>query len=56
MCTKYEVDWTSTSSKITLTKIFYLEEGQTNGRTDERTHRPVNIMPLYYRSWGIKTE
>ena len=23
-------------------------------RTDERRHRPENIMPLYYRKWGIK--
>ena len=27
---------------------------QTNEQTDERTHRPENIMPLYYRRWGIK--
>ena len=53
MCTKFEVDWTSTSSKTTLTKNFNLNE-RTNGRTDGRTHRPENIMPLYYRRWVIK--
>ena len=47
-CTKFQVDWTSTSSKTTLTKNFNLK------RTDERRHRPENIMPLYYRRWGIK--
>ena len=59
MCTEFQVDWTSTSSKTTLTKNFNLKrdermEGQTDGRTNERTHRPENIMPLYYRKWGIK--
>ena len=46
MCTKFQVDWTSASSKTTSTKNF--------NRTDERRHRPENIMPLYYRRWGIK--
>ena len=34
-CTKFKVDWTSTSSKTTLTKIFNLKR-------DERTHRRTN--------------
>ena len=60
MYTKFEVDWTSTSSKTTLTKNFNLKRDRrtnerTNRRTDEQTHRPENIMPLYYRRWGIKT-
>ena len=59
MCTKFQVDWTSASSKTTLIKNFNLgrdrrTNGRTDGRTDERTHRPENIMPLYYRRWGIK--
>ena len=38
MCTKFEVDWTSTSSKTTLTKNFNLKrDRRTDGRTDERT-------------------
>ena len=51
MCTKFEVDWTSTLSKTTLTKNFNLNEQTDAGQTDERTHRPENIviMPLYYR-------
>ena len=48
MCTKFQVDWTSTSSKTTLTKNFNMKQ------TDGRRHRPENIMPLYYHSWGIK--
>ena len=48
---KFQVDWTSTSSKTTSTKNFNLKrdertEGQTYGRTNERTHRPENIMPI----------
>ena len=55
MFTKFQVDWTSTSSKTTLTKNFNLKrDGRTDGRTNERRHRPENIMPLYYRRWGIK--
>ena len=60
MCTKFQVDWTLTSLKTTLTKNFNLKwDGRTNRRTDRRTdgrtHRPENIMPLYYRRWGIKS-
>ena len=59
MYTKFEFDWTSTSPKTTLTKNFNLRRDrrtneQTDERRDERTHRPENIMPLYYRRWGIK--
>ena len=31
-------------------------KGRTKGRTNERTYRPENIMPLFYRRWGIKTK
>ncbi|OPL21695.1 serine 2 threonine-protein phosphatase with ef-hands, partial [Mytilus galloprovincialis] len=46
MCTKFQVDWTSTSSKTTLTKNFNLKweerterrtEGRMNGSTDQKT-------------------
>ena len=38
MFTKFQVDWTSTSSKSASTKNFNLERDErTNGRTDERT-------------------
>ena len=42
MCTKFQVDWTSTSSKTTSTKNFNLKRNrrmneQTTERTDERT-------------------
>ena len=38
MCTKFQVDWTSISSKTTLTKNFNLKRDErTNGRTNERT-------------------
>ena len=38
MCTKFEVDWTSTSSKTTLTKNFNLKrDGQAKGLTDQKT-------------------
>ena len=46
MYAKFQVDWTSTSSKTTLTKNFNLKrdrwtdeqtEEQTNGRTDQKT-------------------
>ena len=61
MCTKFQVDWTSVSSKTTLTKNFNLKwdertDGRTNRRTDGKTHRPENIMPLYYGRWGIIKE
>ena len=48
MCTEFQVDWTSTSSKTTLAKNFNLKrDEQTNGRTDGRTHRPdKNNAPL----------
>ena len=36
MCTKFQVDWTSTSSKTTLTKNFNLK--RTDAQTDERTN------------------
>ena len=51
MCTKFQVNWTSTSSKTTLTKNFNLKWDR---RMNEWTHRPENIMPLYYCRWGIK--
>ena len=60
MLTKFQVDWTSTSSKTTSTKNFNLKQdrrtdGRTNrrtkertknGQTNRRTHRPENIMPI----------
>ena len=37
------------------TKNFNLKwKERTDKQTNERTHRPENIMPLYYRRWGIK--
>ena len=59
MCIKFQGDWTSTSSKTTLTKNFNLKrdertDEQTNKQTNELTYRPENIMPLYYHRWGIK--
>ena len=50
MCTKFQVDWTSTSSKTTFTKNFNLKglDARTDERMDEQRHRPENIMPLYY--------
>ena len=39
MYTKFQFDWTSTSSKNTSTKNFNL-------KPDERTYRPENIMPI----------
>ena len=53
MCTKFQVDWTSASSKTTLTKNFNLN-GRTDGRKDERTnertherkHKPENIINI----------
>ena len=52
MCTKFQVDWTSTSSKTTSPKNFNLKwdgrtdertnertDGRTNGRTEERTDK-----------------
>ena len=40
MCTKFQVDWTSTSSKTTLTKNFNLKwDKQMNRRTDGQTNR-----------------
>ena len=52
MYTKFQVDWTSTSSKTTLTKNFNLKRDKrtTGGRTDEhtdgRTHRLENTMSI----------
>ena len=55
MCTKFQVDWTSTSSNTTLTKNINLKRDEwQKRRTDERTYRLENIMPLYYNRWGIK--
>ena len=48
MCTKFQVDWISTSLKTTLTKNFNLKrdsgrtDEQTDGQTDERTNGPTN--------------
>ena len=43
MCTKFQVDWTSTSSKTTLTKNFNLKrDRRTNEQTDERTDRQTD--------------
>ena len=46
MCTKFQSDWTSTSSKTTPTKNFNLEG--TDGRTDVQI-RKNNVL-----KWGIK--
>ena len=62
MCTKFQVDWTSTLSKTTLTKNLNLkldrrtdEQMKTKGQTDKLTDAQTrNIMPLYYCRWGIK--
>ena len=44
MCTKFEVDWTSTSSKTKLTKNFNLKQ---DGRTkDEQTRKHDNASLL----------
>ena len=45
MCTKFQVDWTSTSSKTTSTKNFNLKRDR---RTDAQT-RKHNA-----HNWGIK--
>ena len=47
MWTKFQVDWTLTSSKTTLTKNFNLKQ---NERTDERMHRPENITLMVHRT------
>ena len=51
MYTKFQDDWTSTSSKTKSTKNFNLKrdrlmDDRTNEQTDEWTHRPENIMPI----------
>ena len=40
--------------KLPWPKTLTWTDGLTDGCTDERSHRPDNIMPLYYRRWGIK--
>ena len=53
MSTKFQVGWTSNSSKTTSTKKPQPEAEQTDERADKRRHRPENIMPinvLYF--WG----
>ena len=53
MCTKFQVDWTSNSSKTTLTNNFNLKDqklgleawqtdGRTNGRSDRKNTMPIN--------------
>ena len=47
MCTKFQVDWTSASSKTTLIKNFNLKwDRRTDGRPNAWMHRPENIMPI----------
>ena len=48
MCTKFQVDWASTSSKTTLTKNFNLkwDRWMDEGKTDQKTHRLKNIMSI----------
>ena len=58
MFPKFQVDWSSTSSKTTSSKNFNLKrDRRTDGRTDEQTNvrtneqtdaqtRPENIMPI----------
>ena len=58
MFTTFQVDWTATSSKTTLTKNFNLKRdrrtnGRTNGRTDVRTNRRKNGL-TYERTDGRK--
>ena len=65
MCTKCQVDWTSASSKTTLTKNFNQKQDRqknrrTNEQTDEQTNRWTGTQirkhnALYYCMWGIKT-
>ena len=46
MCTKFQVDWTSTSSKTTSTKNFNLKrDRRTNERTNAQTGKHM-IMPI----------
>ena len=43
MCTKFQVDWNSTSSKTTLTKNFNLKRDEgTDKQTDEQTDRRMD--------------
>ena len=61
MFTKFQVDWTSTSSKTTFTKNVNLKRDIWDGRMDERTNgrtqRTENTMTLYYiYRWGIKNK
>ena len=46
MCNKFDVDWTSTSSILPRPKTWSGTDGRTNRRTNERTHRPENEMPI----------
>ena len=49
MCTKFQVDWTSTSSKTTSTKNFNLK-GRTDKRMDPQTRKHNAHL------WGIKNQ
>ena len=50
MCTKFQVDWTSTSSKTTLTKNFNLKQDERmDGRTDGRTNDFRNVKKIVVR-------
>ena len=54
MYTKFQVDWTSTSSKTILTKNFGLKwDRQTKEQTDEPIQRPENNNA---HKWGIKNK
>ena len=58
MCTKFQVDWISTSSKTTSTKNFNLKrdgrtDERTNGRTDGRTDAQTRKHNAH--KWGIKS-
>ena len=53
MFTKFQVDWTSTSSKTTLTKNFNLKrDEQMNGQPDEQMDTQTRKHNAH--KWGIK--
>ena len=60
MCTKFQVGWTSTSSKTTSTKNFNLNgtDRRTDGRTDGRMDRRIEVQTRKYNAhkWGIKSD
>ena len=64
MCTTFQVDWTSTSSKTTLTKNFNLKwdewtdrqtDEQTDGQTDRRTDQKHNAHKMGHNKNKVLT-